>query len=537
MPYCLYLRKSRADAEAESRGEGETLARHEKALFELAKRQNLNVIQIYREVVSGETIATRPVMQQLLCEVEQGLWEGVLVMEVERLARGETMDQGLVAQTFKYSNTKIITPIKTYDPNNEYDEEYFEFGLFMSRREYKTINRRLQRGRIASVKEGKFLGNKPPYGYIRKKLEGQKGYTLEIMPEQAQVVKMIYEFYTHGEIQADGSTKRLGAAHIVRKLNGLRIPPLKSDAWVMSTVRGILHNPVYIGQIRWNSRPAVKKMVDGKMRSVRPRAKEEDWILVDGLHEAIIDEATWRQAQEFLKSKPAAPIPKEKPMKNPLAGLIVCGMCGRKMVRRPYTSTYPDFLMCPVTSCSNVSAKLPLVEQRIIEALEQWLQEYKLNWEIESRQKPKDNNQQEIKGKAVKKLEDEIQTLKKQLDHIHDSFEQGIYSADTFLERSKVIQEKITAAQNEKESLLEGLQFCADKEHSRKVFIPKLDSILELYKATDNIGLKNELLKEVVEKVVYTKLKKGTKYTKRTDDFELVLYPKLPKSQEDQEEK
>ena len=113
MQYCLYLRKSRADAEAEERGEGETLARHERALLELAKRLKLNITQIYREIVSGETIAARPVMQQLLSEVEQGMWAGVLVMEVERLARGDTVDQGLVAQTFKYSNTKIITPVKT----------------------------------------------------------------------------------------------------------------------------------------------------------------------------------------------------------------------------------------------------------------------------------------------------------------------------------------------------------------------------------------------------------------------------------------
>lgn len=80
--------------------------------------------------------------------MESGSKKDVFVMEVERLARGDTIDQGIVAQTFKYSNTKIITPMKIYDPNNEYDEEYFEFGLFMPRREYKTTNRRLQRGRI-----------------------------------------------------------------------------------------------------------------------------------------------------------------------------------------------------------------------------------------------------------------------------------------------------------------------------------------------------------------------------------------------------
>jgi len=82
MAYCIYLRKSRADVESEQRGETETLARHEAALLELAKRQKLDVAEIYREVVSGDTISARPVMQNLLDEVGQGVWNGVLVMEM-----------------------------------------------------------------------------------------------------------------------------------------------------------------------------------------------------------------------------------------------------------------------------------------------------------------------------------------------------------------------------------------------------------------------------------------------------------------------
>jgi len=264
MQYCLYLRKSRADAEAEARGEGETLARHQKILMELAKKMQLNINEIYKEIVSGETIAARPIMQHMLQEVEQCKWSGVLVMEIERLARGDTIDQGIMAQAFKYSNTKIITPLKTYDPNNEFDEEYFEFGLFMSRREYKTINRRLQRGRITSVKEGKYLGSKPPYGYDRIRLENQKGWTLQIIPEEAEVVKTIFEWYTLGEIQQNDN-KRLGISLIARKLNNMNIPSKTGKKWNVSVIRDILTNPVYVGKVRWNYRPAVKKVVDGQI--------------------------------------------------------------------------------------------------------------------------------------------------------------------------------------------------------------------------------------------------------------------------------
>ena len=199
LAYCLYLRKSRADIEAEAHGEGETLARHEKLLLEVAKRGHYNITQIYREIVSGETIAARPVVQKLLQEVEDGKWEGVLVVEVERLARGDTIDQGVMAQAFKYSGTKIITPLKVYDPANEFDEEYFEFGLVMSRREYKTIKRRLVRGRNASAKEGKWVSGLAPYGYERVRIKGDKGWTLRPVEEQADIVRFIFKLYTSGE--------------------------------------------------------------------------------------------------------------------------------------------------------------------------------------------------------------------------------------------------------------------------------------------------------------------------------------------------
>ena len=76
------------------RGEGETLARHKRILLDYAERNNLQITKIYQEIVSGESIAARPQMQQLLTDVEQGLYDGVLVIEVERLARCDTIDQG-----------------------------------------------------------------------------------------------------------------------------------------------------------------------------------------------------------------------------------------------------------------------------------------------------------------------------------------------------------------------------------------------------------------------------------------------------------
>ena len=231
--YCIYLRKSRADAEAEARGEGETLARHRNMLTELARRQNLNVVRIFEEIVSGESISARPQMQELLAEVSRGTFAGVLVAEIERLARGDTIDQGIVARTFRQSATKIVTPAKTYDPENEFDEEYFEFSLFMSRREYKTINRRMQAGRLASVKEGNYIGTYAPYGY-RKISPEPKVHTLDVVPEEAETVRLIYQLFLKGR----------GVKFIAGELNRLGISPRKSPFWEYTSVRKILSNPI-----------------------------------------------------------------------------------------------------------------------------------------------------------------------------------------------------------------------------------------------------------------------------------------------------
>lgn len=520
MPYCLYLRKSRADLEAEARGEGETLARHEKILLELARKMKLNITQIHREIVSGETISSRPIMQQLLYEVEQGMWKGVLVVEVERLARGDTIDQGIVAQAFKYSNTKIITPMKVYDPSNEFDEEYFEFGLFMSRREYKTINRRLQRGRLESVKEGKYVGNIPPFGYKRVKLEKEKGFTLEPDPEQAPIVKLIFEWYTSG----------IGVARIVRKLNEMKIPTAKGGDWVNSTVQGMLRNPVYNGKVRWMSRPLVKKIINGEIKTERPRVDVDDYHVYDGLHEAIIDDETYNKAQELLKLNSTPKVPSIKKMRNPLAGLIICGKCGRTMARRPYSSGQPDSLICPVTSCDNISSYLSIVEKKLLQALESWLENYKVEFK-KNIQEPSYSVSPKLLQDAIKRLDNEIHTLYKQLDSLHDLLEQGIYTTDKFLERNRVLTEKIKTLETEKKYIDKQLKQITLQKESEKKIIPKVEKVIDIYNKTKDPKAKNMILKEVLDKVVYLKTKKGNKYDQSTlEDFELVLYPNLPKN-------
>ena len=91
----------------------------------------------------------------------------------------------------------------------------------------------------------------------------------------------------------------------MRKLNEMDIPAAKGGNWSNSTVKDILRNPVYIGKIRWNYRPHVKRMIKGNFVPT-PQGRRKDWILTDGLHEPIINEDTYEQAQKRLSNNSAS---------------------------------------------------------------------------------------------------------------------------------------------------------------------------------------------------------------------------------------
>ena len=115
--YALYLRKSRADMDAEARGDGETLAKHRAALTAYARNRGLLIVREYAEIVSGDSIAARPQMQQLLEDVKSGMYAGVIVNDVDRLGRGDSIDQEIIKLTFAAAHTLIITPYSDIDPN------------------------------------------------------------------------------------------------------------------------------------------------------------------------------------------------------------------------------------------------------------------------------------------------------------------------------------------------------------------------------------------------------------------------------------
>lgn len=522
MADCLYLRKSRVDIEAESSGAGDTLSRHEQTLLRHAANLDRTIAHIYREVVSGETISARPQMQQLLRDVEAGAWDAVHVMEVERLARGDTLDQGMVSQAFLYSGTLIITPKKTYDPNNEFDEEYFEFGLFMSRREYKTINRRQQAGRMASIREGKWVANKTPYGYQRIKLEGQKGWTLEPKDPEASVVRDIFRWATEGYKDKDGVKKRLGVSLIVRQLNSLGIPAPTAMDWTPWTVRNILHNETYAGWVRWGRRANQKKLSNGEVVRSRPIASQGEYQLFTGVHAPIISQDIFDSVQEILYKHPSLPGTKKSGVMNPLAGLVICGGCGRAMVRRPYQSGRQATLLCPYTTCKTVASDLQVVEASIMSGISDWLHSFELS--IASTDNDIDSELETMK-KSIDALKKELTSLQIQEKRAFELVEQTVYTVDQFLMRSKELAGRKLQVETKIQNVEDDIKSRENTEKSKASLIPQIKHVLATYPEAETAEEKNKLLRSILEKVVYSKTI-GGRY--KESDMTITLFPLIP---------
>lgn len=501
--YAMYLRKSRADLEKEKLGEGETLKRHKEILQALAARQGLFVAEIYQEIVSGETISARPEIQRLIKDCYSGKYKGIIIIDVDRLSRGNQGDMQVIMDCLKYSNGRdgllVVTPTKTYDvSHNTDDEEYMEFVLFMSRREYKTIQKRLDRGRKQAVVEGQFMGSYRPYGYSILKTKHYR--TLEPVPEEAAIVQNIFEWFVNGQMTP---------GEIARKLTAMKVPTYLGDPeWSNASVKTILQNPTYNGKVRWNDRMVVKTIEDGKVKRQRPRSNHTShYMEYDGMHKAIVDDEIWAKAQgHFYHDKTKF----NNELKNAFAGLLVCQKCQKSMIYNGYTTkptVQPRILHRQSTVCGCKSVFYDDVMNAMVDALLKEIEDCECMAMIG---KKKDESAIE---EQIHLLEKEKKSIEKKLSKIFDDYEEGIYTPNEFIERKTKHNERLAVINKQLEELSEEAEAPAPHE---KIYMLH-DAIRLLQDPDVSAKTKNKFLKSFIEKI---------EYSSTEDKFRLDVYAK-----------
>lgn len=398
-----YLRKSQTDDPLLT--VEETLAKHEQMLDEWVEKYQPDGGPVpeentFREIVSGETISDRPAMKELLRLVESPKIKAVMCVEPSRLTRGDLEDIGYLVKILRYTNTIVITMDYAYDLNDAGDRDRFEREL-MRGNEYLEYTKKIRwNGRVTSVKNGNFIGQSAPYGYkkVAYKDGKQTCHTLEPHPDQAPVVKRIFEMYASG----------LGAVKIADQLDLEHVPAPKGGRWSPESIPGMLSNVHYLGKIKWNQRKTVRTVEEGQVKASRPRA--EDFLVFDGRHPAIIDQELWDKVQAIRGTHPKNH--KAKNLTNPLAGLLWCE-CGRAMIGRKYYNKdgqercAPRFLCGDRKNCGNASAKMSDVMDEVVKVLRAALDDFEVRIDAGT------DDSAEVHRQMVARLEKRLDDLRK----------------------------------------------------------------------------------------------------------------------------
>lgn len=316
----IYLRKSRAERNETVE---EVLARHEKILQDYAIQtfgQKIPEANIYREVVSGETLDERIEIKKVFERLEHEPIRALLVVEPQRISRGRMTDCGRVIDILEYTDTWVVTVTKTYDLTNKFDKQLFEAQLMQGNQYLQYHKEIMDRGKNLSIREGKFVGSTPPFGYGRKALD--KGFMLIKDPVEAPIVETIFNLFVD---------ENLTTTEVAMYLNKHHMKPRKNDLWDYQMVSHIMKNEVYYGSTAWGKRPTIKRLIDGEITKIRVNAS--DYMLVRGRHDAIVSKEKWEAAQAKIKGNPSSRTGFNRELKNPLAGLVFCKTCGHTLVR------------------------------------------------------------------------------------------------------------------------------------------------------------------------------------------------------------
>lgn len=355
----------------------ETLEKHGQILNEYAANNLESPIpeeNKYREVGSSEHLDDRPEILRVLKAIESPAIKAVMVVDVQRLSRGDLEDAGRLIRLFRYSNTVVITPFRTYDLRDEYDRDAFERELKKGN-EYLEYYKKIQaRGKIASVSAGNYVGSVAPYGFDRLQIQDgkKKCYKLIEKKEEADVVRMIFHWFCEED---------LGVTTICRKLEAMNVKTKQGGTnWKSSMIYHMLENVHYIGYVRWNWRKTVKIIQDQEVKELRPKAKVDEYMIFKGKHDGIISEEQFKKAAEIRGRKHRNKT--DTTLKNPLSGLMFCS-CGYKIGYNTYmdhgVETAPPKLVCNnQVHCKTGSADFAEVMKCICDTLRDCISDFEM---------------------------------------------------------------------------------------------------------------------------------------------------------------
>ena len=444
----IYIRLSMADEEkGRSKSESNSIINQRSLIHRfLDNHKELSAYPRTEFVDDGftGTNTDRPAFQKMVGAIREGLFSICITKDFSRFSRDYIEMGDYLECLFPFLGVRYISINDGYD-SDEYKGTTGGMDIVMRTIVYdaysKDLSVKSKTGKMQGMKKGHRMGM-PPYGYMP---DPNKCARDVIDPEAAAVVRRIFE----------AAMKGMGTGEIAKMLNddGVLAPSAYycrkypesekfgsvsgKNCWKASQIWKILRKYAYtgatVGHMREQVAPCSKSFV-----SVR----REDWIVVPGMHPAIVTEEEFELAQKVIVKSGKA---KNSGMVYPLKSLVVCGNCGRKMVFHREAKRF----LCPYgrnggdSLCGHRSPKEVDFESIVFSAIKDYISMVEMKKELMkgklSERKGKIKSDVEMLSECQRKIE----TLKKDKLALYERYCGGEFGKDEYLHRKKKVDSKI----------------------------------------------------------------------------------------------
>ena len=420
--------------------EGYSVDEQRRRCIEYCEKEGHEVFKVYEDRgISGKNISGRPGLKDLLKDANDKKFDLVVVWKLNRISRRlidilnivDTLDKNSIAFRSLTESFETETPAGKLQLNIMGAIGEFERG---------TIAENVKMGMIARAREGKWNGGKVlGYDVVEIPSEGKKRKEtkLVINEKEAMTVRRIFELYSEGH----------GYKATVNRVNKEGHKSKRGNAFSTASIKEILKNPVYIGKIRYNLR---QDWNEKRRKNINPNP-----ILVDGEHEAIIDNETWEKVQIILKDR-SKTHNRVYDSEFPLTGLLKCPVCEASMTisrsyhkRKDGTKKVAEYYVCGnwknkgTAVCNSNSIKAEVADEVVINKLIETVNNELLLKKVV-------NNINKNKSSKLKPKLDEMNIVSKEIDRLSSKknssielFEDGILTKSELAERIKKLNEEI----------------------------------------------------------------------------------------------
>ena len=498
----IYIRLSQEDKNKKYESDSESVINQKELLRSYVKNNKFNLIGEYVDDGYSGTDFDRPGFQRMLEDIKNKKINCVIVKDLSRFGRDHVMTGYYIETFFPENNVRFISILESYDSfKNQASNDSSTFIIACNDYYSKQNSIKIRNVLNDKRKDGKFIGSGPSYGYMRDPFD--KGHLIP-NPETAPIVKKIFKWRAEG----------IGPTEIATRLNNMNVPTpagykktnyssrlIDRDSWNISTVKKILSNRIYTGDMVQHTQTKVNYKSKKKIT-----LDESLWVIVEDTHEPLVDKETFKYVNSLGKRKTRNYSLKTERPKRILEGKIFCKECGNRL--SVYYRKKLDYwsINCNRYSrdpkrgrCSSHFYPYDYLEKQILEQFDKSVLSFINDLDIDELNKEVIKNlhkEKEDIDKNIKELNKEKEQIINRIKTLYNDRCDGVITGEIYKELSSDSEKKLKQINEKIENENLKKYNIKNKANVLPDYRDKIKKLLDLNKS------KKELIDSLIDKIV-----------------------------------